>query len=139
MSDIPPEGFAGLFKSENISLTFIEGTAPVDTFPLRSGRLYVDISGATSHPEISWMPDESVMGLIVYKVVEMDDFQTIWYISGNFQSPITYGTIPFGASQIMPPMGSPEVLTEGEIYSFLIIHSSPGSPSFLTIRLGDNV
>lgn len=59
--------------------------------------------------------DCRVTGLVVYK----DDVQ-VWGIGGHFGSPVTYGTVPPGASSL----GDPVPLEAAQTYEVLLVSGS---------------
>jgi len=64
--------------------------------------------GAGAHPQISWTPDSTFFGLVVRKE-GVTIGNTKWILGSvlGFSSPVTYGTVPSGATQAFPLAGAP--------------------------------
>ena len=83
--------------------------------------------GNGAFPQISWTPANTMIGLAVRESgIVVGNLR--WAIAGALSSPITYGTLPSGATQGWP-LGSvpPDSLKLGTTYMFALVNSSGDS------------
>jgi len=79
----------------------------------------VTVTGTGITPTISWIPDTTTADyMIVFETATMD---SMWWIIGNFNSPVVYGTVPFGTMEFFEKQN----LVEEISYSF-IVHFANG-------------
>jgi len=86
-----------------------------------SGPGYQIVVGTGAHPNISWTPADGMAALLITEA-ELGVENAGWSISRKLIGgswivpPLTYGTVPSGATQLVPPEGSPIALTPGTSY-----------------------
>ena len=87
---------------------------------------YLITVGTGAHPSIDWVPADGMASvLITPAALDMD--QALWSIGrrvvgGSWITPaVTFGTVPSGASQLVPLQGDPEGLVPGTSYKVWIV------------------